>query len=272
MAAGRPADALLAGALDVLETRFWDEHAGALVDVWNRDWSELEPYRGANANMHGVEAMLAVGPGASARCGSRAARAPQPAAINEHFDPQWRPLPDYNQDQPAHPFRPYGATIGHWFEWARLCLHLQAALRPPEWLEATPARCSPTRCARAGWHGGFIYTVDWDGTPVVRDKLQWVLCEAIGRGRGAGRGRPAARVVGVAECFYVDREHGSWHMELDGDNRPSSHVWQGKPDVYHALQATLIPRLPLSPSLAESARQAVQPPASTPPGIGPAAS
>ena len=36
-----------------------------------------------------------------------------------HFDPQWRALPDYNRDTPADPFRPYGATIGHWFEWAR---------------------------------------------------------------------------------------------------------------------------------------------------------
>ena len=50
---------LLGEALEVLETRFWDEEAGALVDVWSRDWSSLEPYRGANANMHGVEAMLA---------------------------------------------------------------------------------------------------------------------------------------------------------------------------------------------------------------------
>ena len=54
-------DELLGEALEVLEARFWDERAGALVDVWNRDWSELEAYRGANANMHGVEAMLATG-------------------------------------------------------------------------------------------------------------------------------------------------------------------------------------------------------------------
>ena len=54
-------DELLGEALEVLEPHFWDESAGALVDVWNRDWSELEAYRGANANMHGVEAMLATG-------------------------------------------------------------------------------------------------------------------------------------------------------------------------------------------------------------------
>jgi sulfoquinovose isomerase len=27
-------------------------------------------------------------------------------------------------------------------------------------------------------------------------------------------------------------------------------VWSGKPDTYHAVQATLLPRLPLAPSLA----------------------
>ena len=31
-------------------------------------------------------------------------------------------------------------------------------------------------------------------------------------------------------------------------------TWQGKPDVYHAFQATLIPRLPLSPTLAAALR------------------
>ena len=106
----------------------------------------------------------------------------------------------------------------------------------------------------------------------MRDHLQWVLCEAIGAAAVLGEDDLQRAWWDVAERFYIDREHGSWHMELDEHNRPASHVWQGKPDVYHALQATLIPRLPLTPSLAESARQAVQPPASTPPGIGPAAS
>src|SRR3954454_5738149 len=60
-AASAAVEELLGEALEVLDTRFWEESAGALVDVYNRDWSELEAYRGANANMHGIEAMLAVG-------------------------------------------------------------------------------------------------------------------------------------------------------------------------------------------------------------------
>ena len=43
--------------------------------------------------------------------------------------------------------------------------------------------------------------------------------------------------------YFVDETRGSWRHELDPRNRPSSHVWEGKPDVYHAYQAMLLPRL-----------------------------
>ncbi len=35
--------------------------------------------------------------------------------IPEHFDNAWVEQPDYNHDDPDHPFRPYGATYGHSF-------------------------------------------------------------------------------------------------------------------------------------------------------------
>ena len=50
--------------------------------------------------------------------------------LPEHFTADWTPLPDYNRDRPADPFRPYGATPGHLFEWARLATHLQAVTAP----------------------------------------------------------------------------------------------------------------------------------------------
>ncbi len=53
----------------------------------------------------------------------------------------------------------------------------------------------------------------------------------------------------IAEVF-LDPEDGSWRHELNPTNRASSLVWEGKPDTYHALQATLVPRLPLPPALA----------------------
>jgi sulfoquinovose isomerase len=245
-------EALLGEALDVLDTHFWEESAGALVDVYNRDWSELEAYRGANANMHGVEAMLAT---EDPLWRERAVRMTQRLVVdnhprlNEHFDADWRPLPDYNIDEPAHRFRPYGATIGHWFEWARLAYTLDASL-----FEADARRLF-TAGVQDGWDGsGFVYTVDWEGKPVVADRLHWVLCEAIGAAAVLGEDALQAEWWDVAQRDFIDPDDGSWQHELDPSNRPASSVWDGKPDVYHALQATLIPRVPLRDSLAASLR------------------
>ena len=51
-----------------------------------------------------------------------------------------------------------------------------------------------------------------------------------------------------AERLFVDG--GSWRHELDPTNRPSSLVWVGRPDTYHAYQATILPLLPLAASYA----------------------
>ncbi len=53
---GRPE--LLDEAARVLEERFLTP-AGLYADAWDRSWTELDPYRGVNANMHAVEACLA---------------------------------------------------------------------------------------------------------------------------------------------------------------------------------------------------------------------
>jgi len=52
------------------------------------------------------------------------------------------------------------------------------------------------------------------------------------------------------DTHFIDRAAGSWHHELDPANRPAATIWAGKPDLYHAYQAVLLPTLPLAPSLA----------------------
>ena len=52
---------LLDDALEVMETRFWSEADGMVVDTYDETFTELSPYRGLNANMHTVEAFLAAG-------------------------------------------------------------------------------------------------------------------------------------------------------------------------------------------------------------------
>jgi mannose/cellobiose epimerase-like protein (N-acyl-D-glucosamine 2-epimerase family) len=266
---------LLTAALDVSGGRFWDEDAGLSVEEWDRSWTTLEPYRGVNANMHTVEAYLAAGDVAGEpvwhqRAGRISAHVVDWAAGNgwripEHFDPAWTPLPDFHRDQPAHPFRPYGATIGHGLEWARLLLSVEATLGGAAPVPAVPlgeaAAALYDRALADGWAAdgadGFVYTTDWDGTPVVRQRMHWVVAEGINTAAClhavTGEQRyldDYHRFWAYAETCLVDRDLGSWHHELDPANQVAATVWPGKPDVYHALQATLVPVLPLAPSMA----------------------
>ena len=280
-AAERPgAHDLLDRALDVSLRHFWEEEPGMVRESWDRTFTRDEPYRGVNANMHTVEAYLAAADvtGDDAWL-ARALRITERVVhavarehawrLPEHFDPSWRPVLDYNKETPAHPFRPYGATIGHWLEWARLTLHVRAALERrgrvvPDWMLAD-ARGLFAAAVREGWAAdgaaGFVYTVDFQGRPVVRERMHWVVCEAI----AAAAALVAATGDASDEEWYrrwwdeaerfVDPVGGSWWHELDPDHRVSRTTWTGKPDVYHALQATLIPRLPLAPALAPALAQ-----------------
>jgi sulfoquinovose isomerase len=270
------AAALLADASAVHEAHFWDDRAGLVVEEWDRSWSRLDDYRGINANMHTVEAYLAVGdvtgdPRWHARAGRIAERVVDFARANhwripEHFDAAWTPLLEYNQESPAHPFRPYGATVGHGLEWARLLVAVAATLdaaAPDGLLDAAVALTD--RATSDGWAvdgaDGFVYTTDWQGRPVVRSRMHWVLAEAVStaevlhRVTGEQRYRDdLKRWWAYADRRLVDHQLGSWHHELDPENRPSAEVWSGKPDVYHAYQAALLPLLPLAPSLATALR------------------
>lgn len=270
-------EALLAEALDVVGRRFWEPGPGRVADVWDRGWTRLEDYRGANANMHTVEAFLAAAdvtgdPVWTARALSIVEHLVHGEArahdwlLPEHYDAQWHGLPEYNRAAPADRFRPFGATIGHLFEWARLAVHLGRALGDdaPAWLLPDAAALFGT-AVRYGWAAdgrpGFVYTTDFAGTPVVRTRLHWVVAEAIAAAWTLHQetGDPAylARFrewCEHAETCFADAELGSWHHELDPENRPAATVWAGKPDVYHAYQATLLPALPPAASFAGALR------------------
>ncbi len=266
-AAGHPgARALLDEALRIFDEHFWQDADGLSVDVWDRAFTTLDPYRGANANMHTVEALLAAHDVTGARVHLERAASIVTHVVHEfaagngyhlpeHYDAQWQVLLDYNRDRPADQFRPYGVTIGHLLEWARLSLHLRTALGAdaPDWL-LTDARALFDTAVRDGWSvdgaEGFVYTTDFSGRPAVRDRLHWVVTEAIATAWTLAlvTGDPAYREwydrwVKHARTFFLDDQRGSWHHELDPRNRPASSVWQGKPDVYHAYQAMLLPRL-----------------------------
>ena len=273
VAAGIPgADAVLAAATAAIEEHFWSDAEGCALEGWNAGFSQLEPYRGANSNMHSVEAYLAAGdvtgdPVWPSRAASIATRLVNQHAranawrIPEHYDENWQPLPDYNLGRRDDPFRPYGTTPGHSFEWARLLVSLEAALpAPPAWLpEAATALFD--RAVADAWqrdgHPGLLYTVDASGEPVVTSRMHWVACEAVlaadalHRHTGEERFATAARQWWAEiDRYFLDRKDGGWFQELAPDMSPATSTWSGKPDVYHSYQALLFPSLPLSPTAA----------------------
>lgn len=264
-AAGHPSGrGLLDEALEVVDRRFWDENYGMCADTWNASWTALDGYRGINANMHMVEALLAAADaGAPEVWRSRAVRIcdnvigwsqANENRIPEHFTAEWQPMLEYNSGDTANQFKPYGATVGHGFEWARLLVQASLVADSPRGHDYVAAAASLYhRAAQDGWQPGplpgFVYTTDWTGRPVVTERLHWVLCEAIAAAATLGRRTGEERYDNdyrawwdIAADSFIDLVDGSWHHELDADNRPAATVWSGKPDLYHAVQATWISR------------------------------
>ncbi len=273
VAAGVPgAGSALAAAEAAIDQHFWSDAEGCALESWNAGFTELEPYRGANSNMHSVEAYLAAADVTGNRAWRDRAASIAGRLINgqarahswrvpEHYDENWQPRPDYNADRRDDPFRPYGTTPGHSFEWARLLLTLEAAeTTPPGWrLEAATALfdTAVADAWRRDGHPGLLYTVDADGQPVVTARMHWVACEAVlaadALHRRTGEERfaaAAARWWDEIDRYFLDRQHGGWWQELAPDMTPATSTWSGKPDLYHSYQALLLPSLPLSPTAA----------------------
>lgn len=259
---------LLDEALETLDARFWEEGPGLHRDSASADWADYSDYRGVNANMHSVEALLsAADVTGERRWRERAARITETVLgwakendwrIPEHFTPQWQPMLEYHREEPEHPFEPYGATVGHGLEWARLALHVAASGVGDHDLLVDGAVRLFERAVADGWAvdgaEGFVYTTDWSGAPVVRQRMHWVLAEAISAAAAllAHTGDPAYdawyRTWWNYAVEHLIAEDGSWAHELDPQNRPAATVWPGRPDLYHSLHSTLLPRLPLAPT------------------------
>jgi mannose/cellobiose epimerase-like protein (N-acyl-D-glucosamine 2-epimerase family) len=86
--------------------------------------------------------------------------------------------------------------------------------------------------------------------------MHWVAAEgvlaaeALARRTGEAAYSELARQLWVDAERFADLERGSWVHELSPDGSPAETVWAGKPDIYHALQAVLLPDLPPAGSAA----------------------
>ncbi|MDR1431155.1 MAG: AGE family epimerase/isomerase [Propionibacteriaceae bacterium] len=273
--AGLPlASELFDAANSALDDHFWQAGEGASVDSMTADWQIAEPgYRGQNANMHLTEAYLAAfdatgDPVPLGRARSIATKLIWRNArsagwrVVEHFDADWRPLPDYNADNPGDQFRPYGATPGHALEWARLLLQLAAADSTLDWaLEAAEALFNTA--VSDGWEAkrpGLPYTTDFTGKVVNESRMHWAVAEAVGAAVYLARTTEKAQYEdwyrefwSYIRNFVMDLDGGSWWHELDAEGRPSFQTWAAKPDLYHAYQAMLFPRCDIRLGLALAA-------------------
>ena len=275
---GHPlADAMLSDITEVLETRFWEPQHGAIAEEFTADWQPLEggAYRGQNSNMHLTEALMAafeatgeaeylrkaksiaervIGQAARA-CGWRVA---------EHFGADWSLDRDYYH--PNEMFRPAGTTPGHWLEWARLILQLWVLDGKREAWMVEAAEGLFRQSMALGWDGakgGFFYTLDWQDVPAKRMKLWWPLCEGAAAAHWLNELAPSEewerayrQIWDVISARFVDRQNGGWHEELTEEMRPSYALFPGKGDIYHALQACLIPLFPATGSLTKALRDA----------------
>lgn len=280
---GRPgADGLLAEALETYDRHFWDERAGLAVDTWDTAFTELDPYRGINANMHTVEAFLAVADVTGDetyrhRAGRIVDHVVDWASANqwripEHFTADWTPDLECNRDRPDDQFKPYGATPGHGIEWARLITQYALSCDRTDEQKARLVDAAEHLFDRAladAWNAdgtiGLAYTTDWQGRPVVTDRMHWTLAESVNTsavlatvtGKQTYRDWYATFWRYIDE-YLIDHEHGSWFHQLDKDNHVIGTVWPGKSDLYHALQCTFIPRLDPAVSVAPALKRAVE--------------
>lgn len=279
--AGRPgAEALLEEALALYDRRFWNEEEGLACDTWNTAFTELDSYRGLNANMHTVEAFLAVADAVGreeyrVRAGRIIDRVIGWASVNnwripEHFTDCWEADLECNADRPADPFKPYGATPGHGIEWSRLITQWAVSTCGVDAAEAVPYIASAEslfqRAITDAWNAdgapGIAYTTDWQGVPVVHDRMHWTLAEAINTSavlyRVTGK-QKYARWYSVFSQYLdekvLDHVNGSWFHQLDRQNQVIGTVWPGKSDLYHAFQATLIPYSRVDTSIAAAVKQ-----------------
>lgn len=271
--AGHPdAPALLADVAEVIDRHYWDDSAGLLRDEFARDWTAFSTYRGLNANMHGVEAMLAAYEATGETLWlTRAGRvldffvgriaAQHGDRMPEHYHEDWTVDHDYAGNLM---FRPPGSTPGHSFELARLTIqHWDLAGRPGSDALAR-ARALIRQAHRDAWRedGGYLYTLDRHGAPAIRDRYWWPVTEAIGAVAALLKldATPEDEALyrslwQFAQAHFIDAERGGWHPEIDEAGLPVARQFIGKPDIYHSFQAALFPLLPGLSRMAQQARE-----------------
>ncbi|WP_238858308.1 AGE family epimerase/isomerase [Faunimonas pinastri] len=270
---GHPdADRLLADIVPLLKERFWEERHGAVAEEFTANWQPLgAPYRGQNSNMHLTEALMA---GYEATGDETLLRMAESIAdllirritgandwrLPEHFNENWELDLAYKGSEM---FRPAGSTPGHWLEWSRLLAQLWVAgSRRHDWMMEAASTLFHN-AVRDGWdpeYGGFFYTVGFDGRPLNTEKMWWPACEGIGAAAFLHDLTGDAffedwyqRIWNFTTAHVLERPNGRWIPQIDRELEVNTSLFSGQPDIYHSLQACLIPLFPAKGSLLDCA-------------------
>jgi len=109
-----------------------------------------------------------------------------------------------------------------------------------------------------------VYTTDWQGQPVVHDRMHWTLAEAINTSsvlyRVTGKEEYASDFAAFLQYLdevVLDHKNGSWFHQMDKNGNVMTTVWPGKSDLYHAVQSMMIPYAKVDVSIAPATAAAV---------------
>jgi mannose/cellobiose epimerase-like protein (N-acyl-D-glucosamine 2-epimerase family) len=224
---------------DLIDERFWEPERGLCKSTYDGDWSEAEAYRGQNANMHMCEALIAAFEATGdARFRDRALTIAEVLAVElsestdglvwEHYTTDWEPDFEYNRDDPTHTFRPWGYQPGHQIEWAKL-LAILSRHADADWLVSRAEELFEA-AIKYGWDaddGGFYYSFDLDGDPVVTDKYSWEVAEAVGAAAALYERTGNSEYLDWYDRFWtyarshlLNPKYGNWYTKVTEENEP----------------------------------------------------
>ncbi|MFZ6658317.1 AGE family epimerase/isomerase [Undibacterium sp. TJN19] len=246
----------------LMEDKFWLPEFDLYADQASADWSHLDTYRGQNANMHSCEAMLAAYQAtgelmhlhrAEAIAKSITQRQASQAGgmIWEHYDYAWQIDWKYNLEDKANLFRPWGFQPGHFTEWSKLLVLLDAQAANLQgdsaWILPTAERLFDTALDLA-WdteHGGIYYGFAPDHSICDGDKYFWVQAESIAAAACLAQRTGKQKywdwydkIWQYSWMHFVDHQYGAWYRILDKSNLKISDEKSpaGKSD-YHTMGA-----------------------------------